>query len=57
LIAEGEKAAEVFLRERAEAVGASSLGESQTAGQAAPNGDGSDELPLSRWRDPPVRPE
>jgi NTE family protein len=56
LIAEGEKAAEVFLRERAEAVAASSLGESQTAGQAAPNGDGFDELPLSRWRDPPDRP-
>jgi len=57
LIAEGEKAAEVFLRERAEAVAASSLGESQTAGQAAPDGDGFEELPLSRWRDPPVRPE
>ena len=57
LIAEGEKAAEVFLKARAEAVAASSLGETQTAGQAAPNGDGFSELPLSRWRDPPTRSE
>ena len=35
LIAEGEKAAELFLRERARAVEASSLRESETAGQQA----------------------
>ncbi len=52
LMAEGEKAAEVFLRERAAAVAASSLGEDQTAGQAEDRGDGADHVPLARWRDP-----
>lgn len=53
LIAEGEKAAEVFLRERAAAVAASSLGEDQTAGQAESREDGSDPLPLRRWKETP----
>lgn len=52
LIAEGEKAAAVFLRERAAAVAASSLGEDQTAGQAEAR-DGSDPLPLRRWKESP----
>ncbi|WP_439613610.1 patatin-like phospholipase family protein [Reyranella sp.] len=53
LIAEGEKAAEVFLRERAAAVAASSLGEDQTAGQAELREGGSDPLPLRRWKESP----
>ncbi len=53
LIAEGEKAAEVFLRERAAAVAASSLGEDQTAGQVEAREDGSDPLPLKRWKEIP----
>ncbi len=52
LTAEGEKAAAFFLRQRAAAVAASPLGESQTAGQAESRGDVPDELPLSRWKDP-----
>jgi len=53
LIAEGEKAAEVFLRERAAAVAASSLGEDQTAGQAESREGDSDPLPLRRWKESP----
>ena len=52
LMAEGEKAATLFLRERAAAVSASSLGEDQTAGQAESQDDTPDELPMSRWKDP-----
>lgn len=40
LIAEGEKAATLFLRQRAAAVAASPLGQGQTAGQAASRGTG-----------------
>ena len=56
LTAEGEKAAALFLRERAAAVAASSLSQNQTAGQAESRGDVPDELPLARWKvDPPPR--
>ncbi len=49
LTAEGEKAAALFLRQRAAAVAASSLSEDQTAGQAEFKQDGV--LPLQRWKE------
>lgn len=52
LIAEGEKAAALFLRQRADAVAASSLSQHQTAGQVGSRGGVPDETPLAHWKDP-----
>ena len=52
LTAEGEKAAALFLRQRAAAVAASSLSQDETAGQAESQDGAPDALPLSRWKDP-----